>query len=201
MFTGIVEAIGVVEARVVEGSNVHFSIKSALSNQLGVDDSVSHNGVCLTVTKIENDGYWVTAVDETLKRTNVGNWQIGSEVNLERSLVFNGRIDGHLVQGHVDSTATCVSIVDENGSFLFTFQLDAPTRLLVHKGSVCVNGVSLTVIEPTDDSFSVAVIPYTFNHTTFKHLKVGEKVNVEFDVIGKYLERFAQPFLARQPNR
>ena len=193
MFTGIVEATGLVETRVEEGSNVHFKIKSALSQQLGVDDSVSHNGVCLTVTRIENDCYWVTAVDETLKRSNLGNWNNGVEVNLERSLAFNGRIDGHLVQGHVDTTATCISIVDENGSFVFTFKLSTPTRLLVHKGSVCVNGVSLTVMDPTDDSFSVAVIPYTFNHTTFENVRVGEKVNIEFDIIGKYVERFVQP--------
>ena len=195
MFTGIVEAIGLVEERVQDGGNVRFKIRSSIGNDVGVDDSVAHNGVCLTVTHVENGCHWVTAVDETLKRTNLALWQPNVEANLERAMVFNGRIDGHLVQGHVDTTALVESIVDERGSFRFSFRLGAPTRLLVPKGSVCVNGVSLTVVDPSDVAFSVAVIPYTFEHTTFKSLKVGETVNIEFDIIGKYLERFAQPFL------
>jgi riboflavin synthase len=195
MFTGIVEAIGRVEQRVDAGSNVHFCLRSSISDQLGVDDSLSHNGVCLTVTQVENGCHWVTAVDETLKRTNLSQWNIGTDVNLERSMVFNGRIDGHIVQGHVDTTATCKEINDANGSWEFLFELQSPSRLLIDKGSVCVNGVSLTVVNPTDTTFSVAIIPFTFEHTTFKHLRVGDLVNIEFDVIGKYLERFATPFL------
>jgi len=194
MFTGIVEALGEVVERIEDASNVHFKIKSPISSQLGVDNSVAHNGVCLTVTKVENDTHWVTAVDETLNRSNLGAWKVGSRINLERSLVYNGRIEGHLVQGHVDTTATCVFVQDLGGSWTFTFELP-PTRLLVNKGSVCVNGVSLTVVEPTDTTFSIAIIPFTFEHTTFKDLKAGDKANIEFDIIGKYLERWSAPFI------
>lgn len=197
MFTGIVEALGEIIERPAQGNNVHFKIRSSISSQLGVDDSVSHQGVCLTVTKVENDCHFVTAVDETLKRTNLGEWKVGSVVNLERSLLFNGRIDGHIVQGHVDTTAKCISIEELGGSHFIKFQLSAPSRLLVDKGSVCVDGVSLTVVNPTDDQFSVAIIPFTWEHTSFQNLKVGSTVNIEFDIVGKYIERWTTPFLGR----
>jgi len=189
MFTGIIESIGKVLLRIDEGSNIHFQIRSSISHEFEVDNSVSHQGVCLTITKVENDTHWVTAVDETLKRSNLDDLKTGSHVNLERALAFNGRIEGHLVQGHVDTTATCKKIEDVKGSHQFTFELSSPSRLLVDKGSVCINGVSLTVIEPTDTKFSVAIIPYTFDNTTFNELKVGDKVNIEFDIIGKYVQR------------
>lgn len=195
MFTGIVEALGEVIERTTQGNNVHFKIKSPISAQLGVDDSVSHQGVCLTVTKVDNDIHTVTAVDETLQRTNLGEWKVGSILNLERSLLFNGRIDGHIVQGHVDTTAKCVSIEERGGSHFITFQLSTPTRLTVDKGSVCVDGVSLTVVQPTDTRFSVAIIPFTFEHTAFKQLAFGTTVNIEFDIVGKYIERMAMPHL------
>jgi riboflavin synthase len=189
MFTGIVETIGLVEKRNVDGSNVHFKISSGISSLLDADDSVSHNGVCLTVTSIESNSHWVTAVEETLRLTNLGELNLGDHVNLERAMLMNSRLDGHLVQGHVDTTATCISIEDRLGSNHFTFELSSPSRLLVNKGSVCINGVSLTVIEPSDTKFSVAIIPFTFEHTTFKSLRHGSRVNIEFDIIGKYVER------------
>ena len=189
MFTGIVETIGLVEKKIVDGSKVHFKISSGIGSLLGVDDSVSHNGVCLTITSIENNSHSVTTVEETLRLTNLGELNIGDHVNLERAMLMNTRIDGHLVQGHVDTTATCTSIEDRLGSHYFTFELKSPSRLLVNKGSVCINGVSLTVIEPSDTKFSVAIIPFTFERTTFKSLRLGSKVNIEFDIIGKYVER------------
>lgn len=188
MFTGIVEALGEVIERKAEGTNVHFRIRSGISHQVEIDNSVAHNGVCLTVTKTDGDSHWVTAVDETLKRTNLGLLQTGSKVNLERSLRFNGRVEGHLVQGHVDAIAVCKLVEPNDGSWLYTFDIP-PSRLLVHKGSVCVNGVSLTVIDPTETNFSVALIPFTYDNTTFRFLSVGDAVNIEFDIIGKYVER------------
>ena len=197
MFTGIIETLGVVAAIEKDRSNIHFSIRSAISNELKIDQSVSHNGVCLTVTDIipgAVDGmavHRVTAIDETLQRSNLGDWAEGSLVNLERCMPMGGRLDGHIVQGHVDTQATCVSVNDADGSWVFTFRYaPTPEHILVDKGSVCVNGVSLTVVNPSEDLFSVAIIPYTWEHTNFHKIKPGDKVNIEFDVIGKYIARY-----------
>ncbi len=194
MFTGIIEALGQVEKTEHDRSNIHFTLSSPISGALKIDQSLSHNGVCLTV--VETDplhGAWhkVTAVAETLHRTNLGAWKPGTLVNLERCLPIGGRLDGHLVQGHVDALATCVEVLETEGSWRFTFRYQpSPERLLVDKGSVCINGVSLTVVQPHNDLFSVAIIPYTWEHTNFKSLAAGEQVNIEFDVIGKYVTRY-----------
>lgn len=191
MFTGIIEALGVVKKVERDRSNVHFTISSPISKELKVDQSVSHNGVCLTVVHILDDTHVVTAVEETLRRSNLGVWQAGTLVNLERCLPIGGRLDGHLVQGHVDAVATCVAVLETGGSWRFSFRYEvAPEHLLVDKGSVCLNGVSLTVVEPHDDLFSVAIIPYTWEHTNFKTLLPGHTANIEFDVIGKYISRY-----------
>lgn len=166
-------------------------------HELKIDQSVAHNGVCLTVVKIDGDRYVVTAMDETLKRSNLGLLQPGDEVNVERSMIMNGRLDGHIVQGHVDTTATCVNITDADGSYEFTFEYEASDEMItrgyftVDKGSVTVNGVSLTVCEPTRNTFKVCIIPFTYEHTNFHHIKVGTKVNIEFDILGKYISRLA----------
>ena len=188
MFTGIIEATGTVRAIRRNGSNVDFDISSPFLSELKIDQSVAHNGACLTVVKIANDTYTVTAIDETLKKTNLGDWAVGTEVNLERCMILGGRLDGHIVQGHVDLVGTCTSVKDANGSWLFAFEYDKSSgHVTVPKGSICVNGVSLTVVESSPGKFSVAIIPYTFEHTSFKHIKAGHKVNLEFDVIGKYV--------------
>ncbi len=195
MFTGIIETIGIVKKIEREGSNRHFTIACSFASDLKIDQSVAHNGVCLTVVKInpENGTYKVTAVDETLRQTNLVDLVEGDEVNLERGMLLNTRLDGHIVQGHVDGTAVCTSVTDENGSWKFVFENDGSARnLLVEKGSVTVNGVSLTVVDAGDYSFSVAIIPYTMQHTTFKNLKRGHTVNVEFDIIGKYVARLME---------
>jgi riboflavin synthase len=199
MFTGIIESLGIVKNLRPEGSNVHFTIASPLSHELKIDQSVSHNGVCLTVVALEDDTHTVTAIQETLQRSNLGTLQIGSLVNLERAMLANARLDGHLVQGHVDTTAECTTIETLDGSWYYHFRY-TPTEehLLVDKGSICVNGVSLTVVEPHEDIFSVAIIPYTYEHTTFKTLHVGDKVNLEFDIIGKYIARYAKLY-AQKP--
>ncbi len=190
MFTGIIEELGTIRQLKKEGSNTHFQVESTLSNELKVDQSVSHDGVCLTVTKIENGTHWVTAIDETLKRSNLGKLLAGSKVNLERCMLNNGRFDGHIVQGHVDQTATVSDIKDENGSWLYTFSYNPLTEnITVDKGSVAVNGVSLTCFDSKDGSFKVAIIPYTYEHTNFHQLKKGDIVNLEFDIIGKYVKR------------
>ncbi|WP_353482018.1 riboflavin synthase [Haliscomenobacter sp.] len=193
MFTGIIESRGTVQNIHQEGSNVHFNIASDISSALKIDQSLSHNGVCLTVVGIKDNVHTVTAVEETLKRSNLGQWQVGSLVNLERAMLSNGRLDGHIVQGHVDGTAHCIKVEDRDGSWNFHFQY-TPTEehLLVDKGSVCINGVSLTVVSPAEDRFSVAIIPYTFEHTTFQSLQEGDLVNLEFDVIGKYIAQYAK---------
>ena len=197
MFSGIVEEAGVVKSLVKEGDNLHITVKCSFVNELKIDQSVAHNGVCLTVVKLGDDSYTVTAIKETLMRSNLGALKEGDLVNLERSMCMNGRLDGHIVQGHVDTTAVCTSVTDENGSHVFTFKYDVPAELkrkgyiTVDKGSVTVNGVSLTVCEPTDDTFSVAIIPYTFENTNFCRIKVGTLVNLEFDIIGKYVSRLA----------
>lgn len=191
MFTGIVESFGKVRQVKKDRSNVHFSIESPLSADLKIDQSVSHNGVCLTVVALADGAHQVTAVEETLRRTNLGQWEAGALVNLERCLPMGGRLDGHIVQGHVDAVAEVVEVVDVDGSWRFTFRYQpSPEHLLVDKGSVCVNGVSLTVVAPRDDLFSVAIIPYTWEHTNFHQLRAGDLVNLEFDIIGKYIGRY-----------
>ena len=191
MFTGIIETVGEVVNSVAEEENKHFEIFSTMAHELKVDQSVSHNGVCLTVTEVLGSTYKVTAVKETLQRSNIGNLTNGTAVNLERCMPANGRFDGHIVQGHVDQTGTCQSIEDQAGSWLFRFSYQPASSdyLTVEKGSITVNGVSLTCFDTSDSSFSVAVIPYTFEHTNFHALQPGSTVNLEFDVIGKYISR------------
>lgn len=190
MFTGIIEALGRVEALVHEQDNVHITIASPISNELKIDQSVSHNGVCLTVVATGDGTHTVTAISETLQKTNLGGWKTGDLVNLERCMPANGRFDGHIVQGHVDQTAVCTLIADEHGSWRCRFEFDpGKGNLVVEKGSICVNGVSLTVVDATDDAFSVAIIPYTWDHTNFHTFEKGTQVNLEFDIVGKYLQR------------
>jgi len=189
MFTGIIESLGNLKETQREGTNLHMKISSSMANELKVDQSISHNGICLTVTRVEEDGYWVTAIDETLKRTNLGKLEIGAAVNLERCMVMNGRLDGHMVQGHVDTVAHVVDVKDENGSWLFRFELGIDQEPMVEKGSVCINGVSLTCFDITDTCFSVGIIPYTYEHTNFHQLSKGSMVNIEFDIIGKYIKK------------
>ena len=190
MFTGIIETVGKVEEIRSEGTNVHFRLKSEITNELKIDQSVAHNGVCLTVTEIENDDYWVTAIKETLEKTNLGELQEGSLVNIERCMPASGRFDGHIVQGHVDQTAKCISKKEEEGSWLFDFEYDQSTgNITVEKGSVCINGVSLTCFNSKDNGFSVAIIPYTYEHTNFHLLAPGGTVNLEFDILGKYIQK------------
>lgn len=202
MFTGIIEDMGTVQHIEAEGSNVHFTIASALSSELKIDQSLSHNGVCLTVVAVAADNYRVTAVEETLQRSNLGQLQVGDPVNLERAMVYGGRLDGHIVQGHVDGVGTCVAVEERDGSWYFRFRYQ-PTEehLLVDKGSICVNGVSLTVVKPEEDLFSVAIIPYTYEHTNFSRLQPGAIVNLEFDILGKYLARYAALYLQAHQNK
>jgi riboflavin synthase len=191
MFTGIIEALGTVEKLEKEGSNVHLTIRSGISESLKIDQSLAHNGVCLTVVALENGTHTVTAIEETLKRSNIGDLEVGSFVNLERAMMANARLDGHIVQGHVDSTGECVEVKEVDGSWYYTFKYE-PTKehLLVDKGSICINGVSLTVVSPENNTFSVAIIPYTYEHTTFKTIKAGSTINLEFDIIGKYIAKY-----------
>lgn len=191
MFTGIIEQQATVLQIEKELSNVHFKLHTDFMHELKVDQSVAHNGICLTVTKIESDGYWVTAIDETINRTNLGQWQLNDLVNLERCMPANGRFDGHIVQGHVDGTGTIDEIHNENGSWLIFIAHPAEAGITVPKGSICVNGVSLTVVDSFPDAFSVAIIPYTWEHTNLSKLNVSEKVNLEFDILGKYLKKFS----------
>ncbi len=190
MFTGIIETLAHVEKIEHENSNIHFTFLSSITHQLKIDQSVAHNGVCLTVVSINGNSYTVTAIEETLKRTNLNDLKIGSQVNLERCMPANGRFDGHIVQGHVDTTAICKSIKDLNGSWEFEFVHEKNKNFLtVEKGSITINGVSLTVVESSDTHFSVCIIPYTFEHTNFNELKIGSKINLEFDIVGKYVSR------------
>lgn len=189
MFTGIIETTGVIESVNPDRSNLELVVASPISSELKIDQSVAHNGVCLTVTKVQNNKHFVTAIAETLERTTLRLLQPGMQVNLERCMPANGRFDGHIVQGHVDTIAVCNKIENLNGSWKFYFQLDSNTTLTVQKGSVCIDGVSLTVVDSFDNGFSVAIIPYTFEHTNFKNLKVGSSVNIEFDIIGKYVAK------------
>lgn len=191
MFTGIIEGLGVVEKLEQEGSNLHVTIRSGISDDLKIDQSLSHDGVCLTVVATAPGQHTVTAIEETLERSALKTWQVGSLVNLERAMPINGRLDGHIVQGHVDTTGICTAVREVDGSWYFSFEYAKnPAHLLVDKGSVCINGVSLTVVEPTEHTFSVAIIPYTFAHTNFRSLQAGDPVNLEFDIIGKYISKY-----------
>jgi len=190
MFTGIIEAVGTVAGVSVEKTNTHFWIQSAISTDLKIDQSVSHNGVCLTVVELRPDAHRVTAIRETLDKTDLRAWRAGGKINLERCMVNNGRFDGHIVQGHADQTALVKSIRDENGSWVYDFEYDpASGNITVEKGSVAINGVSLTCFNSHRSGFSVAIIPYTFEHTNFHNLRTGDTVNLEFDIIGKYVKR------------
>jgi riboflavin synthase len=190
MFTGIIEALAEIVVIETEGTNFHFRLRSPISSELKIDQSLAHNGVCLTVTAVEGDTYTVTAIAETLQKTNLGDWQVGGLVNLERSMLMNGRLDGHIVQGHVDQVAICTSALDQNGSWIFTFEYELEKgNITVEKGSICVNGVSLTVVNSLQNRFSVAIIPYTYEHTNFSQIEVGSRVNLEFDILGKYVQR------------
>ncbi len=190
MFTGIIETLGtLLEAR-KDGSNIHFTFDAPIANELKVDQSVAHNGVCLTVVELlDNNAYVVTAIDETLKRTNLGDLKEGDSVNLERCMPANGRFDGHIVQGHVDQLGEVVSVEEKDGSHVFSFMHQKGDNFTVDKGSITINGVSLTAFDTSDTGFSVAIIPYTFEHTNFHSFKVGDKVNLEFDIVGKYVAR------------
>ena len=193
MFTGIIETIGQVVEVKKQNSNTEFKIGSTIASELKIDQSVSHNGVCLTVVKVQNGFHWVVAIQETLNKSNLGSLQPGDIVNLERCMLNNGRFDGHIVQGHVDQTATLKSLQDENGSWLYTFEYDPSAgNVTVEKGSIAVNGVSLTCFNSKPAEFTVAIIPYTYEHTNFHNLKVGSVVNLEFDIIGKYVKRLLQ---------
>lgn len=195
MFSGIVETMARVVAIEQDRENKHFTLECDFGHELKIDQSVAHNGVCLTVVKLDGNQYTVTAMDETLKRSNLGLLEVGDEVNVERSMLMNGRLDGHIVQGHVDQTATCIAKEDADGSFIYTFEYETNEEMVqrgyftVDKGSVTVNGVSLTVCEPTANSFKVCIIPFTYEHTNFHSIEVGSHVNIEFDILGKYISR------------
>ncbi len=189
MFTGIIEEIAEVVALKNEDGNVHFSLRSAITNELKIDQSLAHNGVCLTVVDIYDDVYVVTAINETLQKSNLGNLKVGSKINLERSIKIGARLDGHMVQGHVDQIATCIEVKKDNGSHICTFEHKDSDNITVEKGSVCVNGVSLTVVNSKDNSFSVAIIPYTYEYTNLHTVKAGTVVNIEFDILGKYISK------------
>lgn len=193
MFTGIIEDIGIISNLKHELDNLHITIKSAMTPELKIDQSMAHNGVCLTVVAINNDEYTVTAIQETLNKSNLGTFKIGDQVNLERAMLLGDRLDGHIVQGHVDQTAVCTQVEDANGSWVYTFSYDSTlNNITIEKGSITVNGTSLTVINSKKDSFSVAIIPYTYHHTNFNTFKSGTIVNLEFDVLGKYVAKLLE---------
>ncbi|TLU94379.1 riboflavin synthase [Dyadobacter sediminis] len=197
MFTGIVESAAEVIKIETQGTNRTFTFRSPIAKELKIDQSVSHNGVCLTVTAVEGDTYQVTAIEETLLKTNLGSLTEDSKVNLERCMPANGRFDGHIVQGHVDQTATCIAVEERDGSWLFDFEYDPSTgNITVEKGSICINGVSLTVFNSEQNSFRVAIIPYTYSFTNFHLLKKGDTVNLEFDILGKYIKRILGSYTA-----
>ncbi len=190
MFTGIIETLGTIQEIRKENGNLHISVSSSLTEELKIDQSVAHNGVCLTVVAINSNQYTVTAIQETIAKTNLADWNVGDFVNLERAMKLGDRLDGHIVQGHVDQIGVCKSIVEANGSWYYTFEYDENlNNLTIEKGSITVNGVSLTVVNSKRNEFSVAIIPFTYEHTNFKNFKVGTKINLEFDVIGKYVSR------------
>ena len=193
MFTGIIEQTGIVHTVNKDGTNLVCWVRSSISTALKVDQSLSHNGVCLTVEEINGDMHRVTAIEETLQKTNLGQWKPGSIVNLERCMPMNGRLDGHIVQGHVDTLATCNAVIEKNGSWEYSFQLDPDfASLIIEKGSISLNGISLTIFNVTNNGFTVAIIPYTYMHTNMQQLKKGDTVNIEFDIIGKYVNRINQ---------
>ena len=195
MFTGIIETLGWVSGLEQEGTNLHITISSDISAELKIDQSVAHNGVCLTVVRQSGNSHVVTAIRETLIKSNLSCLQVGDSVNLERCMPMNGRLDGHIVQGHVDQTAICTEVMVFDGSWQYTFEYDAlPGNVTVEKGSVCVNGISLTVVNSGENSFSVAIIPYTYEHTTMQHVQEGTLVNLEFDIIGKYVARLTKSY-------
>ncbi|MFY8089816.1 MAG: riboflavin synthase [Chitinophagaceae bacterium] len=190
MFTGIIETLATLKQLESNGTNKSFWLETSITNELKIDQSIAHNGVCLTVEAIENNIYKVTAIEETLQKTNLQSWKLNDLVNIERCLSFNGRLDGHFVQGHVDTTAICKNIIDKNGSWEFEFEFDEKfASLVIEKGSICVNGTSLTCFNVTQNCFTVAIIPYTYHHTNISNLVVGSIVNIEFDIIGKYINR------------
>ena len=204
MFTGIVEKMAVVKQIDREGSNYHFTLETPIAQELKIDQSMAHNGVCLTVVKLDKaaNRYTVTAMDETMRRTNLKDWEVGTEVNIERSMRMDGRFDGHVVQGHVDQTAVCEKVETLDGSWKFFFRFENTNRehFTVEKGSICVNGVSLTVVDSAPGMFSVAIIPYTFAETNFHNIKEGTVVNIEFDVFGKYVARLFEEYRKQQGN-
>ena len=190
MFTGIIETLGIIKEIRKEQGNLHITVASDITQELKIDQSVAHNGICLTVVKINQNEYTVTAIQETIDKTAIGSWQVNDVLNLERAMKLGDRLDGHMVQGHVDQTGTCMGITDANGSWVFTFEYNPSlSNITIEKGSITVNGTSLTVVNSAAHSFSVAIIPYTFEHTNFHTYKVGNQVNLEFDVIGKYVAR------------
>ncbi|RKS95035.1 riboflavin synthase alpha chain [Flavobacterium limicola] len=190
MFTGIIETLGTIQEIKKDMNNIHVTINASITGELQIDQSVAHNGICLTVVAIGDDFYTVTAIDETIKKTNLADWKVGNSVNLERAMKLGDRLDGHIVQGHVDQTGTCIIAEQTDGSWLYTFEYDEKlNNITIEKGSITVNGVSLTVVNSQKNQFSVAIIPYTYEHTNFKNFVVGTKVNLEFDVIGKYISR------------
>ena len=190
MFTGIIETLGIIKEIEKDQENLHLTVESEITHELKIDQSVAHNGICLTVIKIENKNYTVTAIKETIDKTVIGSWQVGDKLNLERAMKLGDRLDGHIVQGHVDQTGTCIAIKEANGSWFFTFEYNpALFNITIEKGSITVNGTSLTVVNSERNRFSVAIIPYTYENTIFHTFEVGTKVNLEFDVIGKYVAR------------
>jgi riboflavin synthase len=190
MFTGIIETLGIIKEIQKDNDNLHITVSSVITQELKIDQSVAHNGVCLTVVDIKNEEYKVTAIRETVEKTNIGDWKVGDLLNVERAMKLGDRLDGHIVQGHVDQTGTCKSISEANGSWYFTFEYDNKlNNITIEKGSITVNGVSLTVVNSKSHEFSVAIIPYTFEHTNFKTFKLGTNINLEFDVVGKYISK------------
>jgi riboflavin synthase len=190
MFTGIIETLGAIQDLQKDNDNLHIIVASSITNELKIDQSVAHNGVCLTVVAINGNQYTVTAIRETLEKTNLGDWKVGSIVNLERAMKLGDRLDGHIVQGHVDQTGICIDIKEANGSWYYTFEYNPElNNLTIEKGSITINGVSLTVVNSKKNEFSVAIIPYTYEHTNFKTFEIGTKINLEFDVIGKYVSK------------
>jgi riboflavin synthase len=191
MFTGIIESIGIVKNLVAENDNLHITIEARIATELNIDESVAHNGVCLTVTSVLENTYTVTAIAETLAKTNLGKWKVHDAVNLERAMVLGSRLDGHIVQGHVDCITNCTKVEEQNGSWLYEFALPQEhAALIIEKGSICINGTSLTCFNISKNSFCVAIIPYTYEHTNFQYLQQGSVVNLEFDILGKYIQRW-----------
>ena len=190
MFTGIIETLGIIKDLKKENDNLDITISSIITHELKIDQSVAHNGVCLTVVAIDNDEYTVTAIRETIQKTNLSDWKIGDLINIERGMKLGDRLDGHIVQGHIDQTGICKSVEEANGSWFFTFEYESNlNNITIEKGSITINGVSLTVVNSKENQFSVAIIPYTYEHTNFKNFKIGTKINLEFDVVGKYIAR------------